>query len=191
MSITTDQQAALEKPVVPIAYFVEFQFLSSTQRVCTFNQTVSWGGFDWLGLGTVGSISAVEESDGLDSKPLNFTLNVADPSLFALAVGSVEEYRDRPAKMYMCPLTPEYQLIGTPVLCWRGLMDMVSVGIDGDEGSIVLKCETSAYGLKRQPALRMNAAQQKKKYPTDTGFDYLNDLIARPQTWLSRLFQSI
>jgi hypothetical protein len=43
--------------------------------------------------------------------------------------------------------------------------------------------------LKRQPALRLNAAQQKKRYPTDTGFDYLTDLIANPQVWLSKKFQ--
>ena len=191
MSTSTNQQTALEKPVVPAAYFVEFQFASGTQRVCNFNQTVSWGGYDWLGLGTLGAISEVEESDGLEAKPLNFTLNAAQAEWMALAVGPVEEYRGLPAKMYFCPLNEQYQLIDTPVLWWRGIMDTVGVGIDGEEGSITLKCETSAYGLKRQPALRMNDAQQKKKYPSDRGFEYLNDLIARPQTWLSRSFQSV
>jgi hypothetical protein len=191
MSTTTNQQTALEKPVVPVAYFVEFQFASGTQRVCNFNQTVTWGGYDWLGLGSLGSISEVEESDGLEAKPMNFALNAAQADWLALAVGDVEEYRGRPAKMYFCPLTPTYQLIDTPVLCWRGIMDTVGVGMDGEEGGITLRCETSAYGLKRQPALRMNAAQQSKRVPGDLGFAYQNDLIARPQTWLSKAFQSI
>jgi len=187
---TTAQQTALESPVVRAAYFVEFSFLSGTQRLCTFNQTITWGGYDWIGLGALGTISAVEESDGIESKSLSFTLNAAQPAWLALAAGAVEEYRGRDAKMYMCPLDTQYRLIDTPTVCWRGIMDTVSIGIDGDAGSITLKCETSAYGLKRQPALRMNAAQQKKAYPTDAGFDYLTDLIANPQSWLSKKFQA-
>lgn len=70
-------------------------------------------------------------------------------------------------------------------------MDIMTIGLEEDSSTIVLRCETSAYSLKRKPALRMNAPQQKKKYPTDTGFDYLNDLIANPQTWLSKKFQRI
>lgn len=188
---TVDQQAALEKAVVPTVYFAEFDFLSGKARLCTWNHTIPWGGHDWLGLGALGSISEVEESDGLEAKSLSFTLNAAEPTWLALAAGSVEEYRGRNAKLYMCPLSEDYQLIDTPVLCWNGIMDMVSIGIDGEEGQIVLKCETAAFGLKRRPSLRMNAAQQKKKHPTDTGFDYLTDLIANPQVWLSKRFQQI
>jgi hypothetical protein len=43
--------------------------------------------------------------------------------------------------------------------------------------------------LKRRPAFRLNAAQHKKDNPTDTGLDYLVDLLANPQTWLSARFQ--
>jgi hypothetical protein len=188
---TSAQNTELAKPVARTVYFIELQFSTGTQYICTANQTITWDGKSWLGLGAVGSISAIEESDSLESKPLTFTLNAAQPSWLALAVGPVEEYRGRPAKMYFCPLNEQYQMVGTPEICWRGVMSVVSVGIDGEEGAIQLRCETSAYGLKRQPALRMNAAQQKRKYPSDTGFDYLNDLIANPATWLSRKFQAI
>lgn len=124
----------------------------------------------------------------MESKALTLTLNEAQASVLALAVGDVDQYRGRVAKMYFCPLNESFQLVGTPVICWRGTMDVMSVGIEGDEGSIQLKCETSAYGLKKPSGLRLNAAQQKSRYPTDTGFDYLNDLIASPTVWLSKKF---
>ena len=130
----------------------------------------------------------MEESEGTESKSLTFTLNLAQASYLSLAVGNVEEYRGKAAKMYFAPLDESFQLIGTPVLCWRGIMDTMAVSIEGQEGSIQLKCETSAYGLKRQPGLRLNAAQQKQRYPTDTGFDYLTDLIANPVVWTSKKF---
>lgn len=195
MSVTADQQAALEKAVVREVYFCEFQFLSGTVYVCSFNQTITWNGHDWLGIGGLASIGTTTESDSIESSALEFGLNAAEQSWLALSVGSVEEYRGRTAKLYFCPLDENYQLIDEPVLCWRGIMDLVSVGIEGDSteatGTIVLKCETSAYGIKRQPALRINPAQQKAKYPGDKALDYLPDLMANPQPWLSKKFQSI
>lgn len=183
------QQEALEKVTVNLVYFVEFDFASGTVRVSNFNQNVTWNGSEWLGVGSLGAISEITETDGVESSPLNFRLNIANPSLLALSVGPVEEYRGRDAKMYMCPMDEQFRLIGTPEICWSGIMDMMSVGVDGDEGQIVLKCETSAYGLKRRPSLRLNSAQQRKRYPTDTGLDFQNGTISSPAVWLSRRFQ--
>ena len=188
---TSTQQTALEKPVVRTAWFLELQFAAGTLRVCSFGQTFAWGGYDWIGLGSLGKISAVEESAGVASSAMMFGLNVAQTSLLSLALGTVENYRGRAAKLYFCPLAENGVLIDTPEICWRGTMDTMSVGVDGEEGQITLKCETSAFGIKRIPSLRLNAAQQKQRYPTDTGFDYLTDLIAQPQVWLSKRFQQI
>lgn len=186
---TAAQNAELAKPVTRVVYFVEFQFASSTSRLSTANFPIDWGGYTWSGVGSIGTIGAIQESDGLDSRPLSFTINSAQPAWIALAVGDVESYRGRPARVYMCPLDESFQLVGTPERCWSGIMDMVEVSYQGDTGTITLKCETSAFGLKRRPSLRINAAQQRKAYPGDSGLDYLVDLIANPQTWLSKLFQ--
>lgn len=188
-TLDSSQQAELEKAVTRVCYFVELDFRDATSYICSANITLTWGGHDWIGLGTIGSISAIEESEGVESKSLTFTLNVAQLSILALAVGDVEQYRGRNAKMYFCPLDESFQPVGTPQQCWRGIMDTMAVSVDGEEGAIQLKCETSAYGLKKQPGLRLNAAQQKSRYPTDTGLDYLTDLIANPQIWLSKKFQ--
>jgi hypothetical protein len=188
-TLSAPQQAQLEKAVTGTVYFVELRFRDSTQYLCSSNINITWGGYEWMGLGTIGGISPIEESEGVESKSLTFTLNIAQVSILSLAVGDVEQYRGRAAKMYFCPLNESFQLIGTPQQCWRGIMDTMSVGIEGEEGSIQLKCETSAYGLKKVPGLRLNAAQQKVKHPTDTGFDYLTDLIANPTVWLSKKFQ--
>lgn len=189
MTTTTAQDAELAKPVTRTVYFIQFDFAASTSRLSTANFPIDWGGYTWSGVGAVGSIGAIEESDGLESHPLNFTINAAQPSWLALAIGDVAAYRGRPAKMYMCPLDESFQMVDTPVQCWTGIMDMVSTSVNGESGSITLKCETSSYGLKRRPALRLNDAQQRKDHPTDTGLSYLTSLIADPGIWLSKRFQ--
>jgi hypothetical protein len=191
MPLTTAQQTALEGATARGVYFVELRFKSGTSRVCTANQVITWGGYDWSGLAALGEIGAVQESDSLDAKPLDFSLNAAKLEWLAMAVGSVEEYRGRDVLMYFCPMDDQFRLVGTPQRCWAGTMQTVTSNVDGEKGRIVLRCEGSAYGLKRRAPMRMNAAQQKQRYPGDTGFDYVEDLIANPQSWLSKRFQQI
>lgn len=184
-----NQNAELAKPVTRVVYFVEFHFVDGTQRFSTLSQSVDWGGYTWLGLGQLGSIDVVEESASLTPTALNFNLNITQPGLLYEGVGAVSNYRGKVARMYFCPLNEQFQLIDTPVLCWTGIMDMMTVGISNEIGQIVLKCENSAFGLKRQQAFRMNAAQHKLIYPYDSGFDNLVGLISQPSLWLSKRFQ--
>ncbi len=187
---STAQQAEYEKPVCRVAYFIELQFAGGTSYICNANMNYTWNSIEWIGLGAIGKISPVEESEAGGSSAMVFSLNAVNASLLALAIGSDSTYRGRPAKMYVCPLNEQFQLIDTPEICWRGNMDTMSVSVEGEEGQLVLKCETSSYSLKRRSTLRINAAQQKQKVPSDTGFDFLNSLMAQPAKWLSVRFQS-
>ena len=189
--LSAGQQTELEKPVTRVVYFVELQLSTGTQRISTFNQPITCGGYTWSGFGQLVNISQVQEEEGSEAKGINLTIVAAESSWLALAIGPVDEYRGRAIKLYMCPLDASFQLVGTPVQVWRGTMDMVVISVDENgEGGVNIKCETSAFSLKRRPVFRINAAQQKQKYPTDTGFDYLTDLIANPQLWLSKKFQA-
>lgn len=192
MTLSVNQQLEVEKPVTRVVYFIELAFSGGTTYWNTMTQNVDWGGHTWYGIGAIADISEVSEANSMESFPLSFSVNIADQSILAIAVGSVEVYRGRSAKMYMCPMAENFTLVNMPVLCWVGTMDTVAVGVDGADGKIVLKCENSAFSLKRVPNLRINAAQHKALpgNSNDLGFDYLIDLMANPQTWLSKKFQS-
>lgn len=189
MALTTPQQTELEKAVTRVIYFAEFDFVGGVVRLNSSNSNVEWGGYTWQGLGSLGSISQVEETDSTEAKSLTFTLNCAESSWVALAIGSDLVYRGRAAKLYFSPLAENYTMIGTPVLCWKGVMDLMAMSIDGDTGNISLRCESSMFGLKRGDPIRLNAAQHKRTYPTDRGLDYLISVQSDPVTWLSARFQ--
>jgi hypothetical protein len=192
-TLSAPQQSELEKPVTRYIYFVELHLLSTIAYFSSLMQTVTWGGHDWIGMGSVAAISPIDNKQGVAAQSITFQLNMASAGLFAVGVGSVEEYRGRDAKIYFCPLDEQFRLVGTPVICWRGTMDVLTSAITGKAGEssamLSLKCETSAYGLKRRPSLRMNAAQQKQRHSADTGFDFLTKLIADPGVWISVKFQ--
>lgn len=189
--LSAPQQEALEKAVVRTAYFLELQFSGGTSRLSSFNQTYTWGGYEWSGLGQVLGLSQLSEGESAEARPITVSITAAKSEWVALAIGPVEEYRGRPAKLYMAPLDEGYKIIGSPVLAWRGTMDAVTIGIDKNEGGVEIKCETAANALRRRPVIRMNSAQHKRRYPGETGFDYLTDLIANPKLWLSKRFQAV
>jgi hypothetical protein len=186
MTLSTSQQTALEQRAVPVAYFVKLEFDSATLYLSNFNRTFTWGGQDWIGLGSLGSITEIKSADTSDPTAVTMNLNVANQSLLSIGVGPVEEYRGLPASIYMCPLSETYNLIDTPVKCWSGEMDVVAVSVDGENSSITLRCEPTAKRLRRRVALRVNNAQQQAKYPTDEGLKFQQDLINNPQIWFSR-----
>jgi hypothetical protein len=188
-NLATNQQAELEKAVTRVVYFAEFDFLSGKIRLNSSNSNIDWGGYTWQGLGSLGSISSVDEADSTEAKSLTFTLNCADSGWVALAIGSDDQYRGRAAKLYFSPLAENFSMVGTPVVCWSGVMDMMLMSIDNDSGSISLKCESSIFRLKRGEPYRLNAAQHKREWPTDKGLDYLISTQTDPVVWLSANFQ--
>lgn len=190
-TLTVAQETALAKQHVFLAYFIRFDFASGSQYISTLNINLDWDGHTWLGFGSVGAIGDVETTEGMETSSLTFTLNAAQLEWLALAVGNVEEYRGKTARMWMVPLTESLQMIDTPVVVWSGIMDTMAIAIDGEEGALRLKCETSAYGLKRRPVYRLNDPIYRALHPNNPSLQYLNDLIANPITWLSRTFQKV
>ncbi len=186
---TAPQQTEVEKAVTRTVYFLEFHFGGGIARISTYDRDYVWGEFTWYGLGDIITIGDMEETEGTTPRPLRVNLG-AKASWISIAVGPVEDYRGKPAKMYCCPLDENYLLKGTPVLAWNGVMDIVTLTVDGENGAVDIKCETSAFALKRSAVFRVNAAQHKSRYPTETGLDYQADLIANPKVWLSRRFMS-
>lgn len=196
-NLTVNQKAAFAQPLATEAYFVEMRFKSGTAYVCNFNKNFEWGGQVWTGLGSVGSLSGIKSTLKVEPHPVTLGLAVAQVAWLSLAIGDVTEYRGRDVRIYACPLNEGYLLVDDPVLVWAGAMDVMtastaqrSSGVkENAEGSISLRCEPAGSKLRRRNAYRVNAAQQKQNYPTDTGFDYQVALLSDPQVWLSRNFQ--
>lgn len=193
MALSAPQQSELEKSVTRVVYFTEFDFVGGVVRLNSSNSNIDWGGFTWQGLGSLGNISQVDETDSTEAKSLTFTLNCAESSWVALAIGSDLVYRGRSAKLYFSPLAEDFTMVGTPVLCWKGVMDLMLMSIDGDTGSISLRCEGSMFGLKRGEYSRLNNAQHRQQYPIPpaqkNGLDYLIAVQTDPIAWLSARFQ--
>lgn len=197
MTIATDApwDTAAASSAVGVLYLIELEFSGGTQRVTNWPLNLDALGYTWQGLGVVAEVGELKESEDGNYQKLSVALTQVQSAYLALALGAVETYQGRSAKIYVALVdAATLQITGAPLLRFSGFMDMVK--IERDEGSntgkVVLDCQTGAYDVRGNPAaLRMNQAQHSARHPGETGFKYINDLIARPQLWLSRAFQQI
>jgi hypothetical protein len=194
---TTDAawDTAAAGAAVGATYLIDLDFSSGRLRVTSFPLDLNALGHDWIGLGVVGDVGQLQESDDGNYQKLRLTLTQVQSAYLALALGSAETYQDRDALIYVALFDRTYQIVGTPVLRFAGTMENVSVpdrAKEGGVGKIHLDLQAGAYNVRSNPAaLRMNQAQHAARHPGETGFRYVPTLIGRPKQWLSARFQRI
>lgn len=196
MTIATDASwnAAASSGALGALYLVELAFTGGTLRVTNWPLDVVALGFTWTGVGVVSEVGPLKESEDGNYQKLTLGLSQVQSSYLALALGAAETYQGRTARIWVALVDANtLQITGAPLLRFSGFMDQVRIERDDDmSGKILLDCQTGAFDLRSNPAaLRMNQAQHSVRIPGETGFRYIQDLIARPQRWLSARFQQI
>ncbi|MBT9495380.1 MAG: hypothetical protein IV107_24165 [Paucibacter sp.] len=198
MTLDAGQIALLESDAVGIVYLIELDFLPTTIYLTTFNVDLPIvGRGDYTAAGSLLSVGEIKESQDTDTQTLPITLNVADSALLALALGNVENYRGKKARIYLQPLDASYRPVGEPRLRFSGEMEPVKIHRDTqpDEGGPVggtIELPISRAGMSRArnaDGLRLTDEQQQAEYPGDLGLQYVRALIEQPSQWLSTRFQ--
>ena len=195
MGTTQHQQA-----VGGVAWLVELAFTSGTLRYTTAPVTVTEGGHDWLGWGAVVTVGNVTESEEVLGDAIVLGLSIVDQALIAASLGNVGNYRGRPATLYLQLLDATFRPAGAKVRRWAGVMDRVEIkrtagdmegGAGGDSSGVIeLRCSRVGVARMRNAGgLRLTQEQPQRRYPGDTGLQYVRTLIEQPSLWLSKRFQ--
>lgn len=185
MGATQHQQA-----VAGVAWLAELAFTTGTVRYTTAPVSITSGGYTWLGLGALGTVSGVTESEEVQADAITLGLSIVDTALIAASLGNVESYRGRAVRLYLQMLSPEFVAVGSPVSRWSGLMDRVEIKRGEGGGTIELRCSRSGIArMRNAQGLRLTHEQQLARYATDTGLRYVRTLIEKPSLWLSKRFQ--
>ncbi len=195
MGSTQAQQA-----VVGVVWMAELDFASGLQRLTTAPRNITVGGNTWTGLGLFAGVADLAEGSDSAAQQLTLSLAVTDTAMLALAMGGVQGYRGRPARLYLQLLDEAFQPVALPVRRWAGVMNKVQIdrkpadvmASGPGSGSINLLCTRSGMARARHAqGLRLTDAQQQARYPGDTGLRYVRTLIEQPARWLSKAFQRV
>lgn len=193
MTATTNAgfDSAAAAPVVGALYLVEMDFAGGTLYYINWPHDVTVGAQVYTGLGTLGAVGPIRESEDGGSQTVDLELSQVNVSMLALALGNVANYQDRPVRVYLALTDTAFVISGDPVLRFSGFMDTVSVKRDGESAKIIMRCTSGGADVRKSPtALRMNDAQHQARYPGERLFEYAPDLIGQPKRWLSVRFQA-
>lgn len=183
--------AAAASSAVGVLYLVQMDFQSGTLYYTNWPVDVTVGATTYTGLGNLGSVSGIKESEDGASQSIDLELSQVNASLLALGLGNVNTYQDRAVRVYLALTDSNFVVTGAPVLAFSGYMDKVSIKRDSGVGKITMHCVTSGADVRKNPAaLRLNDAQHQARHPGELLFQYTPDLIGKPARWLSVRLQA-
>lgn len=132
-------------------------------------------GDTYLGVGTFGGISAVDETDEVEATGTQLVLSGVPPALISIALQSMQQ--GRPVKIYVGALDlVTNALIVDPYLVFEGLTDVPEIDDTGDTTSIAITSENRLIRLETARIRRYTDLDQKLRDPTDKGFEFVPSL---------------
>ena len=191
MTIHDIPDDVLRRGDVACTILCEMDFRTNPQRWWLGYGELAAGGATYQGTGDVIKISALNITYGMSAGMVRFSIPSASPQMVARCDDQAVEVNNRLCRIYYQLFSTVERgndhagrLIGDPIAIFTGRMrDMRSTSTP--EGREI---ELEAYGrLSRQgraPYGRWTDADQRARYPGDTGLGLLASLKDRAVTWL-------
>lgn len=173
--------AAMAAPNVRMALLAEIHFSSDIVYCWTGFGTFPYGGHDYLGLGNLATVSTIQEGSTVQADGITLTLDGIDPTLISEALGEIQQ--GLPCLLSMAFFDANQALIGTPVLCFAGRVDEPTIDEGTETCTISIACENRMALLNQQNERRYSDQEQRRDYPNDCGFAYVNAIQNWASTW--------
>lgn len=162
-------------------YFVKLEFDSADVNLHSGHGDIIFNGDTYTGAGAIGAISGIEETVELGRSPVTLTMGGLPTTLIAALLN--EQSQGRKATIYLGYMNmTTYKLVENPVIIHRGLMDTPDFNQD-KELSISLKVESRFAQWDNPKVRRFTNEDQKSRYPTDTGFQFVETSVEKAIYW--------
>jgi hypothetical protein len=166
--------AAISSAILRPALFVQATFVSGPLYVWSGIGPITWNGQVWIGIGTLGSVSTIEEGSTVSAKGITLTLSGLDPTLLT---DVMEEFQvGLPVMVTLGVFDDTGVLIADPVCCFSGRMDQPTIDVSGTTASIAINCENRLVEMNVSVERRYTDEDQQLDYPGDLGFQFVNGI---------------
>jgi hypothetical protein len=172
--MSAGQLAATQSTNLRPALFVEAHFVNGPIYVWTGRGSIVWGGHTWLGVGSLGSVSTIEEGASIDAKGITITLSGIDSTLLADIM--TEFQVGLPVLVWLGFFDETLSLIDDPVISWAGRMDQPTVDVDGQTCTISINCENRLVEMNVAVDRRYTNEDQQLDYPGDRGMEFVSSI---------------
>lgn len=164
--------------------FVEMELRTQTLRLWTGLGDITWDGETWLGNGYFQNVTGGEETSDIQATSIVFHLTAVPEAQVALALS--EFMRNKPGSLWFGFLDAAGDVVADPALMFEGKLDAAEL-VETPEGSnLQVTYQSNFADLERSSAGRYTDAGQKKFYPEDKGFEFVEKVRDRDLRWGSK-----
>jgi hypothetical protein len=166
--------------VVRPVFLARFIFDSASLNLWSGYRQITVGGHVFVGVGELGSISPVVETQSIKARGLTFQLSGIDSSIIGTAL--TQEYQDRLCTLWLGFMDSTDALIDYLEI-FKGRMDTMNIQESGETCDISIAAESVLITLERTNERRYTTEDQKLDYPNDAGFDQVPSLQTKEVNW--------
>jgi hypothetical protein len=179
-NLDPNMAAALSSGLIRPVFLADLTFRSATRHVWTGVGNIVFNGNTYEGIGSFGSLGAINEGVEVKADTTTISLSGIDPVLLGESLTDIQQ--GAPAVVYFGLMSNTGTFLGSPYKSFAGMVDVPSESIGGDTITISLSLENSFVDGQRASNQRYTSADQRIKFPDDTGFQFvesLNDIDVR------------
>ena len=173
--------ASTTAPQLNPFYATSLDFDAGTVRYWTGYGTITVGSTAYLGIGTLGSISPVEETTDLAARGISMQLSGVPTAMLAVAL--TENYQGRECSVLFGALEASGALVSSPVTIFSGRMDVMSINDDGQNATIGMTAENKLVDFRRPREVRYTDQEQKNLFPSDKGLEFVTAIQEKQIYW--------
>ncbi|MDE2099249.1 MAG: hypothetical protein KGL39_18490 [Patescibacteria group bacterium] len=156
-------------------------FKSATVYVWSGVGSLTYGGHTYLGVGSLGRISRVQEGTDVHAYGMSVELSGIDSTLLAESMADIQ--LGALAQLYFGLLDASGNIYGSPYCFFSGAIDKPTITPGLKTITISLALETKMSNLARPTRRRYTAADQQLYYPGDTAFNWVEILNDQALKW--------
>lgn len=160
---------------------IKFAFDSGDLNLWSGIGNLSWSGDTYTGAGNLLSASPVSETESIKANGVTFSLSGMPSSIISTALS--EDYQGRTVSMWRGAFDSSKAIVADPILIFAGEMDVMTIEEDGDTATVSVLGESELRSLTRPSPRKWTSGDQKAIYPTDSGFDLLDQIQDDPVIW--------
>jgi len=180
-NLTTGMANGISASTVRPILLFEAEF-SETAYIWSGLGTLSWNGHDWLGFGSLISVSAIEETDSIEARGI--TIRVAGAPADQIDIALTELRASKSGIIRLALDDGAGNIVSTPKIIFRGRLD-IGVIDDGDPKSpiIELQYESELIDLERAREWRYTDEHQKLLHDGDRSLRHVASLADKVIYW--------
>ena len=158
--MSTAMATAICAPVLRPAILCSLQFADNTLYMWSGLGPITWNGMTFIGVGTLGSISAISEDSTVEAKGVVFSLSGIPSTIIAEVLWETRLLYT--AKVWFALFDANGVLIPSPICSYVGKMDQPSLEDNADTCTIAIATENVLIDLNRPCFRRYTADDQQQ-----------------------------